>query len=227
MRRLSLRTPGRRPAKLRWALSGRGPPLPSVQSPALCASSWDRQCQFHRASPAGPGGASDFRYSLRIKVGKQLVGAKCTRFTVIKMRRSALAFTHSAMRGAWRGVQRSCGSARYRTSAVQQSWPAHVRHQSSKVRPGKPGLVHLTALLCPEGRSTGAALQAAGTGPMGQAYQSGKPPQASACLSPARYSSATLPGQARQRCFGRPECGPNGPLAQRVLTDSTNSTDIP
>ena len=38
------------------------------------------------------------------------------------------------MRGAWLGVQRSCGSARHRTSAVQQSWPAHVRHRSSKVR---------------------------------------------------------------------------------------------
>ena len=37
------------------------------------------------------------------------------------------------MRGAWRSVQRSCGSARHRTSAVQQSWPAHVRHRSSKV----------------------------------------------------------------------------------------------
>ena len=28
----------------------------------------------------------------------------------------------------------SGGSARHRTSAVQQSWPAHVRHRSSKVR---------------------------------------------------------------------------------------------
>ena len=33
------------------------------------------------------------------------------------------------------------GSARYRTSAVQQSWPAHVRHRSSKVwlRRAQPG----------------------------------------------------------------------------------------
>ena len=31
-------------------------------------------------------------------------------------------------------MQHSCGSARHRTSAVQRSWPAHVRHRSSKVR---------------------------------------------------------------------------------------------
>ena len=30
-------------------------------------------------------------------------------------------------------MQHSCGSARHRTSAVQRSWPAHVRHRSSKV----------------------------------------------------------------------------------------------
>ena len=40
-------------------------------------------------------------------------------------------------------------------------------------------------------------------------FLQGKPPTMAAWLSPARYSSATLPEQARQRCFGRPECGPN------------------
>lgn len=58
-------------------------------------------------------------------------------------------------------------------------------------------------------------------------FLQGKAGQARPWLSPARYSSATLPGQARQRCFGRPECGPDGPLAQRVLTINNNSTDIP
>ena len=44
----------------------------------------------------------------------------------------------------------------------------------------------------------------------------GKAGRARPCLSPGCYSSATLPGQARQRCVGHPECGPEGPLAQHV-----------
>ena len=47
-------------------------------------------------------------------------------------------------------------------------------------------------------------------------FSQGKAGRARPCLSPGCYSSATLPGQARQRCVGHPECGPEGPLAQHV-----------
>ena len=41
-------------------------------------------------------------------------------------------------------------------------------------------------------------------------FSQGKAGRARPCLSPGCYSSATLPGQARQRCVGHPECGPWG-----------------
>ena len=63
------------------------------------------------------------------------MGAKCrARTPVSRCRGRALAISLSAVRAVLRLMQHSCGSARHRTSAVQQSWPAHVRHRSSKVR---------------------------------------------------------------------------------------------
>ena len=63
------------------------------------------------------------------------MGAKCrARAPSVVCEGLELAISLSAVRTVLRLMQRSCGSARHRTSAVQQSCPAHVRHRSSKVR---------------------------------------------------------------------------------------------
>ena len=86
------------------------------------------------AAPAVGSAASDFRFVSRIRVKKQFQGAKCRARTPSSNCESpVLAFSHSAVRRVLRLMQHSCGSARHRTSAVQHSWPAHVRHRSSKV----------------------------------------------------------------------------------------------
>ena len=91
------------------------------------------------------------------------------RFIVIKSPSTTLAGRASAMRGAWRGVQRSCGSARHRTSAVQQSWPAHVRHRSSKVEFNLAAIPPGTCTPSPCARSSRAfRIAAARSGPLVQ-----------------------------------------------------------
>ena len=66
------------------------------------------------------------------------MGAKCqARSPSSRCKGRALAISLSAVRAVLRLMQHSCGSARHRTSAVQRSCPAHVRHRSSKVRRGQ------------------------------------------------------------------------------------------
>ena len=86
------------------------------------------------ATPAVGTAASDFRFEARIRGQEIFQGAKCrARSPASKGEGRVLAFSLSAVRRVLRLMQHSCGSARHRTSAVQRSWPAHVRHRSSKV----------------------------------------------------------------------------------------------
>ena len=63
------------------------------------------------------------------------MGAKCrARSLSSRCKGRAHAISLGAVRAALRLMQRSCGSARHQRSAVQTSWPAHLRHRSSKVR---------------------------------------------------------------------------------------------
>ena len=87
------------------------------------------------ATPAVGTAASDFRFEARIRGQETFQGAKCrARSPASKGEGRVLAFSLSAVRRVLRLMQHSCGSARHRTSAVQRSWPAHVRHRSSKVK---------------------------------------------------------------------------------------------
>ena len=67
------------------------------------------------------------------QVGKYARAESAVPGTDIKARLVSLAFSSRAVRASCRLMQRSCGSARHRRSAVRTSRPAHLRHRSSAV----------------------------------------------------------------------------------------------
>ena len=115
-----------------------------------------------------------------------------------------LAFSRSAVRGVRRLMQRSCGSARHKRSAVRTSRPAHLLYRSSAVSPH--GLGHTWPLFRPASAGKNPVrsepgVQDAALRPAGTAYAGH--PSHSAAVKTAGLA-CTLPTPPVIPCAGAP-----------------------